>query len=348
VNPSFRLKHLKKQRKREASASPLLVVSGFFRRDVAVAGKQLTTEKKRNTPAISPKKKKTKTVEVKLQGATEEEKKARIMAAFSTPPEEALQNFRRASKEKRKEALRAKGKKTSTAEFLAKPLTKGKKYTLDLRVHTPGTVGYFLSGGIQPGPALVRLAKVKGLDLIGLTDFYDASMIDKIGAKPKGSSVSILPGIDFRCQLSGCSDVFLTALFPEQTTGSALASLLDRLEIPKSVRGKKSYVTEVSVATIVREVEREGGVIIPSRLDKTPYRQLAIKALVEDFGFRVFDLVHPESIEFFKERWPNGGFTFLSFSNAEALAQIGTRVATLKMASGDFSGLKELVQRKKG
>lgn len=312
-----------------------------------MAGKQLTIEKKRTTHAISLKKKKTKTVEVRLQEPTEEEKKARVLAAFSTPPEEALKTFRRASKEKRKEALTAKGKRVSTAEFLAKPLAKGKKYTLDLRVHTPGTVGYFLSGGIQPGPALVRLAKVKGLDLIGLTDFYDASLIDKIGARPKGSGVSILPGIDFRCQLSGCSDVFLTALFPEQTSGHTLAELLENLGIPKSARGKKSYVTEIPIASIIEAVEREGGIVIPSRVDKTPYRQLAIKALVEDFGFRVFDLVHPESIEYFKDHWPDGGFTFLSFSNADALAQIGTRVATLKMSSGDFSGLKEVVKRRR-
>lgn len=318
-----------------------------------MATKQSALEKKRSQPtvaakpaALKKKVKRDKTVEVKLREPSEEEKRARVLAAFTTPPEEVLKNFRKVSKEKRKEAEASKPKKGSTANFLAKPPSKGKKYSLDLRIHTPGTVGYFVSGGINPGPALSRLAKVKGLDIIGLTDFYDASLIDEIVSRSKDAEISILPGLDLRCEVAGCNEVYFTALFREGTTGAHIEAVLEDLQVPNTARGKKNFILGNTVDAIIAAVESRGGVVIPSRIDKTPFRQLAIPALVERYGFRTFDLVHPENMEYFKERWPDGGFTFLSFSNADALAQIGTRMATVKLSNGGFEGLKELVQRK--
>lgn len=281
-----------------------------------------------------------KTVDIKLQDPTEEEKRAKVLAAFSTPDEDALAVFRKISKEKRKSSI-ANSKRASTALFLAKPPAKGKKYSIDLRIHTPGTIGYFLSGGISPGPALGRLAKVKGLDIIGLTNFYDSSLVDAI--KEKSGDVCILPGFDLRCTIGRCNEVFFTALFPEGTKSDAIAEVLEQLQVPKG--STRDFCLTLPVAQIITAVEQKGGVIIPTRLDKTPNRLSAIKELVENHGFRVFDIIHPESIEFFKERWPDGGFTFLSFSNAGALAQIGTRTSEVKLTVGGFAGLKELLVR---
>ena len=219
--------------------------------------------------------------------------------------------------------------------------TKGKKYSIDLRIHTPGTIGYFLSGGINPGPALGRLAKVKGLDIIGLTNFYDSSLVDSITERT--GDVCILPGFDLRCVIGGCNEVYFTALFPEGTKSSVLAGVLEQLHVPKG--SNKSYSLQLPVAQVIKTIEDKGGVIIPTRLDKTPNRLSSIKELVEVHGFRVFDIIHPESVEFFKERWPDGGFTFLSFSNAGALAQIGTRTSEVKLTAGGFAGLRELLVR---
>ena len=41
-----------------------------------------------------------------------------------------------------------------------------------------------------------------------------------------------------------------------------------------------------------------------------------------------------------------GGFTFFSFSNANSLAQVGTRVTKAKLVSPDFQGIKQLVARR--
>ena len=305
-----------------------------------------SAQDKKRPQSVTPLKKKLaksdKTVEVKLDDPSEEDKKARILAAFTTPDEEVLANFRKISTEKRKQA-KASSKKTSTTNFLAKPPLKGKKYTIDLRIHTPGTIGYFVSGGINPGPALGRLAKVKGLDIIGLTNFYDPTLSDKV--LEKVGEVCVLPGVDLRCSINGCDEVYFTVLFREGTKSEVIQAALGELEVPQSARGNRGFLMTQPITDITRVLEKHGGLIIPSRLDKTPNRMRAVAELVEQ-GFHVFDLIHPESVEYFRERWPDGGFTFLSFSNAGALAQIGTRMSEVKLTSRGFDGLKELCGRR--
>ena len=263
---------------------------------------------------------------------------------LSTPSEKMLKSFRAASKRAREQAAKAKVKRKGT--FLAKAPRKGKKYEVDLRVHSPGTVGYFTSGGVNPGPALVRLAKIKGLDVIGLTDYYNASYIDAVREHAQESSLCVIPGIDVRCIIGECKEVFLTCLFPETYGSEELFRVLNDLKVPSEAYGNRDYCLDVPIGEVIEIVERHGGVLIPSRLDKTPYRQLAIPTLVEKFGIRAFDLVHPENQEFFEEQWPDGGFLFFTFSNATALAQIGNRSAAIKLPSPGFEGLKEVVQRR--
>ncbi len=267
-------------------------------------------------------------------------------APILAPTPELLKPFRAAAKANRLSAKEQEKSRASRANFLAKPLKKGKKYLIDLRVHTPGTVGYFAAGGIEPGPALVRLAQVKGLDILGLTDYYNASLIDAVLPAAQKAGLSILPGLDLCCSVGGCREVFVVTLFPENTPSSTLFAVLDALGVPKQAYGRKDYVLDRPFAEVLEIVESRGGVVVPSRIDKTPYRQLAIATLVEEYGFHAFDLAHPDSPEFFWERWPSGGFTFFSFSNANALGQIGNRAGRIKLAQPGFEGVKELVRRK--
>lgn len=259
------------------------------------------------------------------------------------PTPEILKPFRLAAEENRR---RIRAGRTTAAGFLAKPLKNGKKYSIDLRLHSPGSQGFFSIGGFDPGPALVRLAKVKGLDMIALTDFFNASYIDLVRETAVKSKLTVLPGIDLRCRIGSCDEVFMAAMFPESRTGADLFRVLDKLGVPESARGRRDYCLRQPFSEVLALIEAEGGLMIPSRLDKTPYRQLAITALVEEFGFHAFDLVYPESIEYFKKRWASGGFTFFTFSNATALGQIGSRIAELKLSAPTFGGLKEIVSRR--
>lgn len=226
-----------------------------------------------------------------------------------------------------------------------KPRTRQKSYVLDLRIHSPASLGYLSIDGIDTAPALVRLAKVKGLDVIAVTDFYSGEFIDRITAAAAGSPLTVIPGVAVRCSLGGCDDVVLTCLFPEGFSGGAVESFLRELDIPPAAAGKKSFVVRRSFDDVLAAIETRGGVALPSRMDKTPHRLAAVPILVEKYGFRAFDVAYADSNRYFKTRWPKLKFQLFSFSNAHALAQVGSRIAKVKMAEPGFVGIRAMVAR---
>ncbi len=266
--------------------------------------------------------------------------------ALLTPTEKMLKPFKDAAK-KNQVLQKSKQKEAKLKGFLAKPQATGKKVTVDLRMHSPMSEGYFSTGGVDPAGAMIRLAKAKGLDMIAVTDYNSAEFLELIQDKAKETSVSVLPGLDLRCQVAECDEIYFVALFEEEKTSTDLYRVLAEIGVPLSARGSKNFVVKKSLKEIIEVVEREGGILIPSRVDKTPNRLHAAKTLVEDFGFHAFDMVHPDNPEYFKDRWPSGEFTFFSFSNANSLGQVGSRTFSTKIPKDGFKGLKAVIDRRK-
>lgn len=231
---------------------------------------------------------------------------------------------------------------------IEKTRTRQKSYLMDLRIHSPASLGYLAIEGIDTAPALVRLAKVKGLDVIAVTDFYSGKYLDRIQSAARESSLTIIPGVVIRCSIPSCDDVVLSCLFPENYTTTSIEDFLRALQIPESAWGDKKHVVAMPFEQILATVERFNGVALPSRMDKTPHRMAALPALVEKYGFRAFDLAYPDSSRFFKTRWPKIKFHLFSFSNANALAQVGSRIAKVKMKDPGFAGIREIVARNGG
>lgn len=262
------------------------------------------------------------------------------------PTPEMLKNFRRACKASRTQAKKNLRTTKTGGAFLAKPNKAGKKYLVDLRVHSPGTEGYFSVGGVDPGPAVVSLAKVKGLDVIAVTDSFNASYIDIVRQAAERTKMCVIPGVTLRCSIGACREVYLIALFPESYTGADIFTLLEELGVPREMYGRGDYCLELPFESILQAIESRGGVAIPSRIDKTPYRLLSASTLIEEYGFHAFDLVYPDNTEYFRDRWPGGEFTILTFSKANALGQIGSRVAKVRLLEPGFAGIKALVKRR--
>jgi hypothetical protein len=223
--------------------------------------------------------------------------------------------------------------------------TKSKKYTLDLRIHSPASLGYIGVQGLDTAPALVRLAKVKGIDVIAVTDYHCGAYIDRISAAAKNSAVTVIPGVDLRCRVGNCDDVILTVLFPEDTTSRTIDEFLSAVGVTKEGRGNENYLVKTDFDVVLSQIEYFQGAAFPSRIDKTPHRMQIIPILVEQYGFRTFDVAYSETESFFKKTWPNKQFKIFSFSDANALAQVGSRTAEVKLDSPDFVSIKELVQR---
>lgn len=263
-----------------------------------------------------------------------------------TPDLDKLRAFQKAQKASKAMAEKTRSSSSKGKKFLAKPPRKGKTYTVDLKVHTPGTLGYFSTGGIDTGEALVRLAGVKKLDMIAVSDYYNADYIDLVVECAEKSKITVIPGVDLCCEIGSCSEVYVTALFPENYDTAKVEGILKQLGVPEEARGREDFTLRADFAEVIKVVEGNGGIMIPSGLDKTPYRQEVLPDLIDRFGFRAFDVVHPDDLSAFRENWPDGEFTFFTFSNANALAQIGGRVTKIKLSEPGFAGLREIVERR--
>ena len=186
---------------------------------------------------------------------------------------------------------------------------------------------------------------MKKLDLIAVTDFHSADFIDQLQEAAQDSSITVIPGVVIRCAIEDCEDVTLSCFFPEHYGSTEIESFLSQLEIPEGKIGSKSYTVNLDLEKIISIAERNEGILIPSRMDKTPSRKAAIDTLIHKYGFRAFDLAYADSKEFFKASWPKIKFQLFSFSNAEALAQVGSRMSKVKMPNPGFAGLREIAMR---
>lgn len=231
------------------------------------------------------------------------------------------------------------------SQQIEKTKTRSKSYVMDLRVQSPASMGYLGVEGLDSAPAIVRLAKVKGLDVIAITDFYSGEFVDRMVTAAKSSPLTVIPGVSVRCKVKTCSDVVISCLFPESITSAGIEAFLRELNIPEDARGNPDYVITATIDQLLHALSARNGIAIPSRLDKTPHRMSVIPELVETYGFRAFDLAYADSSAYFKKQWPKIKFQLFTFSDANALAQIGSRNAKVKMPTPGFEGLKELISR---
>ena len=227
-----------------------------------------------------------------------------------------------------------------------KSRARNKSYVMDLLIHSPAALGYIGIDGIDTAPALIRLAKVKGIDVLGITDYYEANFIDRLRIAAEGSAVTIIPGVNMRCSLGSCNDIRLSCFFPENFGSKEITEFLSELRIPTVAHGNHRYVVNNSLSEILHVTENMQGFVLPTRIDRTPARQSIIAELVEEYGFRTFEVAYlEESLQMFKQRWPKLKFNLFSFSNASALAQVGSRIAKVKMPNAGFCSIRELAER---
>ncbi len=231
------------------------------------------------------------------------------------------------------------------ASKVEKTRGRQKSYIMDLRIHSPASLGYHGIEGLDSAPALVRVASVKGIDVIAVTDFYSGAYVDRVLQAATNTKVTVIPGVVIRCIVGECRDVTMSCLFPETANGAIIESFLSDIKVPRQAFGNRSFLLTTPLDEILAAIEKYNGVAIPSRMDKTPHRMAVLPLLVERYGFRAFDLAYADTTMVFKARWPKTKFHLFSFSNANALAQIGSRTARVKMSEPGFAGIRELVAR---
>jgi hypothetical protein len=240
---------------------------------------------------------------------------------------------------------KAQQSETPLAERIEKTRSTKNNYLLDLKVNSPASLGYLQIDGLESAPAMVRISRVKGLDVIAITDLYSGEFIDPLVKAAAGAPLTVIPGVSLRCRVGRCDDIIISCLFPETTSTADIATFLLALQIPSHAKGNASFVVAQPLDQVLHTLESFSGVAIPNRVDKTPTRMSVIGELVDTYGFRAFDLAYTDSAALFKRRWPKLKFQLFSFSDAYALAQIGSRSARVKLATPGFEGIKQMVAR---
>lgn len=266
---------------------------------------------------------------------------------YSNPPKNTFSDFRAVSK-RILSRLETAPKAQTKNKTQAKNNNKKKKFRLDLRIHSSATQGFHEIDGVSTLDALPGIANVKGLDLIAITDFYSYRSAFQIKnqaiAKYKGK-LSVLPGFTFRTRVNNCDEVYLVAIFDENFSEDNFDEIFRKLSVPKSAEGDSNYILELDLQKAIKIIEARGGVVFPSRVDKNPYRELAIKSLIEDYGFRSFDLVYPEQIQEIQNNYQDYNLKFFTFSNAYSLGMVGSRTSELKLPERSFKFIKEEFKR---
>lgn len=294
------------------------------------------SKSRKSISSLAKKKKKIQVVEVKLQEKMPVPK----------PTATTLKPFKEAAKlNQKKLAAKAKREKEKST-FLAKPFSKGKVYKIDLRLRSPENLSVQTMNSVEAAPALVRLARVKGLNSIAITDYHDWSQIELTKKASQGTTVNVIPGMCVNCSVTSDSNITTIVLFPENYTANQIEKCAVELNIPTGARGRSDFALKMDYSEFLRIIEAHGAIAIPTRIDLTPHHLLSVPRLVEEFGIHCFDLAHIDNPQYFKDRWPNGEFTFLSFSNASSLAQVGSRLTKIKLPKSGFEGIKELAKRR--
>lgn len=236
-------------------------------------------------------------------------------------------------------------KSSTTSKDTSKKNNK-KSYKIDLRILPPSNLGPFAISGLAIAPAIIKLCKVKKIDVIGIIDRFQGDFIDKLQKLSFDYPVTILPALDLQVRVDKFDDVILTCFFESTETSETIKDFLNLLGVDKSCYGQEYYPVKLSLDEILEHLDAFNGFAIPSRVDKTPNRKCAIPILVEKYGFRTFEVAYQDDTKaLFKKLWPKEHFNIFSFSNANALAQVGNRAEKVKLPELNFLGLKELMTR---
>lgn len=220
--------------------------------------------------------------------------------------------------------------------------TKPKQFRLDLRIQQPSALGAISVRGIESATALVRLAKGKRLDMIAVADYNSVGFVSQLKEAAELEDVKVLPAVSLKIAEPSME---LLLLFKEDEDLSTIASLLSGWGIKDPYGKNEEAILKVPLAEIITKVETVNGSVIPSRVDRTPTGVQLINYLIEDLGFRTFDLAFAETGKKIKSKWKQHKFNFLTFSNAASLAQVGSRSTKLKLPGLSYSSIKDMAAR---
>lgn len=141
---------------------------------------------------------------------------------------------------------------------------------LDLHIHTAFSACYI--DHIRPElnrhtahAEVLQAAEAAGLDAIAITDHNGGEVIDTLRELARGSSVTIIPGVEISTRGGHC-----LGIFDIDTPVDVIRDLMRSLDLHESVWGDGYQRTERWMDDVFRAIDQAGGVAIGAHVDREP------------------------------------------------------------------------------
>ena len=204
----------------------------------------------------------------------------------------------------------------------------------------------------EMGPlAIVRQAKKKGLDVIGICDHNSAKNVAAVRQAGRREGLAVIGGVEV------CSEeeVHILGLFDEQESLLNMQRLIDENlhgENNPELFGQQSLcdqndaivaretrlligATELSVDEVVEKIHQLGGLAVASHVDRESFSLFSQLGFVpEGLQIDALEISSLHSVTEARGHFPQTkDYPLVSFSDAHRLEEIGTTFTTFKVVS---------------
>ena len=178
-------------------------------------------------------------------------------------------------------------------------------YNIDLHIHT--ALSACADDDMTPNN-IVHMSMLKGLDIIAITDHNTGRNAEAVLECAKGKELIVAPGMELETQ----EEVHIICLFPnleslydmDTLVSSHLPSLKNRTEIfGNQILFDKddnimafddrflSTAVNISITEAKKEVEKRGGIVFPSHINRPSFSILSNLGFIDDsLGFTAVEM----------------------------------------------------------
>lgn len=205
--------------------------------------------------------------------------------------------------------------------------------------------------------AIVRQAKKKGLNIIGICDHNSTLNVAAVHQAGKSEGLAVIGGIEVTSE----EEVHILGLFDGEESLQEMQQFIDQnlkgennpelfgeqflCDEQDMIVGRETRLligaTKLSVEKVVENIHRFGGLAIGSHVDRESFSLLSQLGFVPvKLQIDALEISTLHTVSDARERFPQiKDYPVVSFSDAHRLEQIGTVVTTF---TGDSPSVKEL------
>lgn len=219
------------------------------------------------------------------------------------------------------------------------------KYYYDFHIHT--ALSPCGDEDMTPNN-IVNMALLKELDMIAITDHNSCENVEAVMKVAQGTNLLVIPGME----IESSEEVHMICLFPSLEAAKAMQEIvynsLPPLKNRTDIFGKQLILNEyddvigendrllltatsLSVYDLVKEVERQRGVVYPAHIDRKSYSIISnLGWIPEDLGVKTIEI--SRYAEFDKYISEYSTFNLIQSSDAHYLQDISEREHFIELA----------------